>query len=51
MLATAISASEKAAEHHNSLPIEPYMYGVITMIIFLVLLIVTWSFKNIGRSH
>jgi hypothetical protein len=41
-------ASEEA---HVQLPIEPFYYGVITMVIFVVLGLITWSYRDVANRH
>lgn len=44
---TSVVLSSDAGHHVvNELPLEPIMFGVITLATFLVLLGVLWSFRN-----
>ncbi|GAA1144681.1 hypothetical protein GCM10009583_13320 [Ornithinicoccus hortensis] len=44
---TSVFASGEAGHHVvNELPLEPVMFGVIAIIVFLALLGLLWSFRN-----
>lgn len=38
-------------EVHVQLPIDPFFYGVIAMAVFLVLAVVTWSYRDVANRH
>lgn len=38
-------------EVHVELPIEPFFYGVIAMAVFVLLAIVTWSYRDVANRH
>lgn len=40
-----------AEEVHVQLPIDPFFYGVIAMVVFLVLGAVTWSYRDVANRH
>ena len=40
-----------AAETHVELPIPTWAYGAIALAVFLVLGIVTWSYKDVANRH
>lgn len=40
-----------AEEVHVQLPIEPFFYGVIAMSVFILLGLVTWSYRDVANRH
>lgn len=43
---------QNAAEAvHVQLPIEPFFYGVIAMVVFIALGFVTWSYRDVANRH
>ncbi|GAB3616954.1 hypothetical protein GCM10027416_15110 [Okibacterium endophyticum] len=41
----------EAATHHVELPMPPFMYGVVALIVFAVLGIVTYSFRDVANRY
>ena len=39
-----------AEEAHNPLPMDELWFGVLAMVAFLLLLALTWSFRNTGAK-
>ncbi len=50
-LAAVALAAEPAAEHTNSLPMAPLAFGITSLVIWAVLLLITFSFKSVGSRH
>jgi heme/copper-type cytochrome/quinol oxidase subunit 2 len=43
---------QNAAERvHVQLPIDPFFYGVIAMGVFVLLAVVTWSYRDVANRH
>lgn len=40
-----------AEAQHVALPIPTWAYGVIALVLFLVLALVLWSFKDVSNRH
>ena len=40
-----------SAEAHVQLPLESFYYGVIAMVIFVVLGLITWSYRVVANRH
>lgn len=49
----AAETAEKASEHgaENVLPASPTVFGIVALITFAFLLLVTWSFRSLGTRH
>ena len=39
------------AEVHNELPMEPFFFGVVAMAVFILLAVVTWSYRDVANRH
>lgn len=51
-LAAAFAAQAAEGEHVvNELPMPPIAFGVTALVIFAVLLLVTFSFRSVGTRH
>lgn len=48
-LATVVLTAAEAG--HTELPIPTWLYGVIALVLFLVLALVIWSFKDVSNRH
>lgn len=46
-----LSTAVAAAEAHVELPIPAWAYGAIALVIFAVMLVVTWSFEDVANRH
>ena len=51
LLATIVAAAEEGQHVVNELPIPPIMYGVIAIVTFTALAIVTLSFSDVANRH
>ena len=40
-----------ATDEHVTLPFPPIVFGLIAAVIFLVLALVTWSYRNVANRH
>lgn len=50
-LATIVTLAAEGAEHHGNVQAETFIYGVIAMIVFLALGLVTLSYRNVANRH
>jgi hypothetical protein len=50
-LAATIKAAEVAAEETVELPADPWVFGVSALVLFGVLLGVTWAFRSVAHKH
>ncbi len=48
--ATALLAAAETPQH-VALPIPTWLYGVIALVVFVVLGLVVWSFKDVSNRH
>ncbi len=46
-----ILLAEGAIVHHNELPMPAILYGVIAMAGFLVLALITWSYRDVSNRN
>lgn len=37
--------------HHNELPMPPIAYGIIAMVGFIALGLITWSYRDVANRH
>lgn len=51
VLAASIKAAEAAAEEAVELPADPWVFGVGALVLFGVLLAVTWAFRSVASKH
>jgi predicted permease len=49
MIASLLAAED--AEKASSLPISPIAFGVLAMVFFLFLLLVTFAFRSVAHRH
>jgi hypothetical protein len=49
LAAVFTAEAEKAA--HNELPMSPEMFGIVGLVVFAFLLLVTFAFKSVGTRH
>lgn len=49
--ATIVTLAAEGAEHHGNVQAETFIFGVIAMIAFLALALVTLSFRNVANRH
>lgn len=50
-LATTLLLAAEEAEHHGNVMAETFIFGVVAMVIFLLLGLVTVSFRNVANRH
>ena len=50
MLAAVFMGEAEKAVHHE-LPMSPEMFGVVGLVTFAFLLLVTFAFKSVGTRH
>lgn len=46
-----VQITAEAAGHHNELPMPAWLYGVGIMAVFLLLMVTTMAFTNLGNRH
>lgn len=49
--ATIVTLAAEGAEHHGNVQAETFIFGVIAMVAFLALALVTLSFRNVANRH
>ncbi len=49
LAAVFMAEAEKAV--HNELPVSPVVFGVVGLVTFAFLLLVTFAFKSVGTRH
>lgn len=47
----ALSLLAAEAEHENALPIPAFFFGVIALVVFVVVALVFWSFRDVANRH
>ena len=45
------AAQSETAEPQRHLPMPPEAYGVLALVVFLILLGITWAFRSSGTKH
>jgi hypothetical protein len=51
MLAFALATATEGAEKQRDLPIPPWGFGLLALLVFSVLLTITWAFRSVGHKH
>jgi hypothetical protein len=51
MLQAALVAAAENGEHKTELPVSPLTFGISALVIFFVLLGITWTFRNVAHKH
>jgi hypothetical protein len=51
MFAIALATATEGAEKHRDLPLPPWGYSAIAMLVFFGLFAVTWAFRSVGNKH
>jgi protein-S-isoprenylcysteine O-methyltransferase Ste14 len=46
-----VAAAQQGAEQKHELPMPAWAYGTLALVVFTVLLAITWSFRSIGNRH
>jgi heme/copper-type cytochrome/quinol oxidase subunit 2 len=50
-LATIIALAAEEAEHHGNVALETVWYGIVEIIVFAALALVTLSYRNVANRH
>lgn len=50
-LVAQIAMAAAETEHHGNVALETLIYGVIAAIVFLLLALVTFSYRNVANRH
>ncbi|MEI3844920.1 MULTISPECIES: hypothetical protein [unclassified Microbacterium] len=50
-LATIIALAAEEAEHHGNVALETVWYGIVAVIVFAALALVTLSYRNVANRH
>ncbi|MFC8682380.1 hypothetical protein ACFT30_12740 [Microbacterium ureisolvens] len=50
-LATIIALAAEEAEHHGNVALETVWYGIVAIVVFGVLALVTASYRNVANRH
>jgi len=50
-LATILTLAAEGTEHHGNVQAETVIYGVIAFVVFLLLGLVTVSYRNVANRH
>lgn len=50
-LATIIALAAEEAEHHGNVALETLWYGVVAIVVFAALALVTLSYRNVANRH
>jgi hypothetical protein len=50
-LATIIAVAAEEAEHHGNVALETVGYGIVAIIVFAGLALVTLSYRNVANRH
>lgn len=48
---TSIAFASEGAEVVNELPFPPYVFGIAVMVLFIVLALITYSFRDVANRH
>jgi hypothetical protein len=46
-----LASGEDVIVHHNELPMDPLLYGVVAMVAFVALAFVVWSYRDVSNRH
>ncbi len=50
-LATIVALAAGEAEHHGNVQAETFVFGLVAFVIFLLLGLVTLSYRNVANRH
>lgn len=50
-LATIIAIAAEEAEHHGNVALETVGYGIVAVLVFAALALVTLSYRNVANRH
>jgi hypothetical protein len=50
-LATIIALAAEESEHHGNVALETVGYGIIAVVVFAALALVTLSYRNVANRH
>lgn len=46
-----LQSAEDVIIRHTEIPMDPIMYGIIAMGVFVFLGFITWSYRNVANRH
>ena len=49
--ATIIALAAEEAEHHGNVALETVWYGIVAIVVFAALALVTASYRNVANRH
>lgn len=50
-LATIIALAAEESEHHGNVALETVWYGIVAIVVFAALALVTLSYRNVANRH
>lgn len=50
-LATLVAVAAEEAEHHGNVALETFWYGLVSLIVFASLAVVTLSYRHVANRH
>jgi NADH:ubiquinone oxidoreductase subunit 2 (subunit N) len=50
-LATIIALAAEESEHHGNVALETVGYGIVAVVVFAALALVTLSYRNVANRH
>jgi hypothetical protein len=50
-LATIVALAAEEAEHHGNVALETVWYGIVAIVVFAALALVTLSYRNVANRH
>lgn len=50
-LATIIALAAEETEHHGNVALETVWYGIVAIVVFAALALVTLSYRNVANRH
>lgn len=50
-LATIIALAAEESEHHGNVALETVWYGIVALVVFGALALVTLSYRNVANRH
>ncbi|WP_246852759.1 hypothetical protein [Naasia sp. SYSU D00948] len=51
LIHAAVVMAAEAERQHYELPMPPIMFGLIALLVFLVLGVVVWSYRDVANRH
>jgi hypothetical protein len=49
--ATLIALAAESGEHHGNVQLETVWYGIVALVVFAALALVTLSYRNVANRH